>query len=187
MSRSFAQSPSLKFAAAADAEPVWPVCFCFLSQLLGFSLSFSLAYPLRIFICQSQLHARTPLFTSTTSKMSSTPLAGLANNNASSVQQREGEMGNLLSLENPVFCCYLFWATVLVVKMLLMSLLTALQRFRYKVSNDKYSPHHHICVLAQLMLPTAARSTAIGCAAQGKQHSQTKPTTSPYSTRICGL
>lgn len=80
--------------------------------------------------------------------MSSTPLAGLANNNASSLPQKEGEMGNLLSLENPVFCCYLFWATVLVVKMLLMSLLTALQRFRYKVSNDKYSPHHHICVLA---------------------------------------
>ncbi|XP_017870990.1 PREDICTED: microsomal glutathione S-transferase 1 isoform X2 [Drosophila arizonae] len=39
----------------------------------------------------------------------------------------------LLTLDNPVFCCYLFWATVLVVKMLLMSLLTALQRFRYKV------------------------------------------------------
>lgn len=150
MSRSFAQSPSLKFAAIV--EPVWPVCFCFLPQLLGFSLSFSfsfsLACPLRIFICQSQLYARAPLLTSTTSKMSSTPLAGLANNNASSVPQREGEMGNLLSLENPVFCCYLFWATVLVVKMLLMSLLTALQRFRYKVSNDKYSPHHHICVLA---------------------------------------
>lgn len=169
MSRSFAQSPSLKFAAIA--EPVWPVCFCFLSQLVGFSLGFSLAYPLRIlFICQSQLHARATLLTSTTSKMSSTPLAGLANNNASSVQQREGEMAILLSLENPVFCCYLFWATVLVVKMLLMSLLTALQRFRYKVSNDEYSPHHNICILAQLMLPTAAGSTAIGCAAQGKQH-----------------
>ncbi|EDV91943.1 GH24641 [Drosophila grimshawi] len=40
---------------------------------------------------------------------------------------------DLLTLENPVFCCYLFWATVLVVKMLLMSLLTALQRFRYKL------------------------------------------------------
>ncbi|XP_022231354.2 microsomal glutathione S-transferase 1 isoform X2 [Drosophila obscura] len=39
----------------------------------------------------------------------------------------------LYNLENPVFCCYLFWATVLVVKMLLMSLLTALQRFRYKI------------------------------------------------------
>ncbi|KAH8396018.1 hypothetical protein KR222_001878 [Zaprionus bogoriensis] len=51
--------------------------------------------------------------------------------NATSVPQ------DLLSLENPVFCCYLFWATVLVVKMLLMSLLTALQRFRYKVSTRR--------------------------------------------------
>ncbi|XP_017016925.2 microsomal glutathione S-transferase 1 isoform X1 [Drosophila kikkawai] len=39
----------------------------------------------------------------------------------------------LFTLDNPVFCCYLFWATVLVAKMLLMSLLTALQRFRYKI------------------------------------------------------
>lgn len=76
--------------------------------------------------------------------MSSTPLAGLVVNNASSVPHSEMN-ANLLSLENPVFCCYLFWATVLVVKMLLMSLLTALQRFRYKVSNV-YSPF--ICLLA---------------------------------------
>ncbi|XP_017074457.1 microsomal glutathione S-transferase 1 isoform X2 [Drosophila eugracilis] len=41
--------------------------------------------------------------------------------------------GDMFNLENPVFCCYLFWATVLVVKMLLMSLLTAVQRFRYKI------------------------------------------------------
>ncbi|XP_017074456.1 microsomal glutathione S-transferase 1 isoform X1 [Drosophila eugracilis] len=41
--------------------------------------------------------------------------------------------GDMFNLENPVFCCYLFWATVLVVKMLLMSLLTAVQRFRYKL------------------------------------------------------
>ncbi|XP_075154508.1 microsomal glutathione S-transferase 1 isoform X2 [Haematobia irritans] len=40
---------------------------------------------------------------------------------------------SLLSLENPVFCCFLLWTSVLVVKMLLMSLLTALQRFRNKV------------------------------------------------------
>ncbi|XP_075154507.1 microsomal glutathione S-transferase 1 isoform X1 [Haematobia irritans] len=40
---------------------------------------------------------------------------------------------SLLSLENPVFCCFLLWTSVLVVKMLLMSLLTALQRFRNKI------------------------------------------------------
>ncbi|XP_068141121.1 microsomal glutathione S-transferase 1-like isoform X2 [Drosophila tropicalis] len=44
-------------------------------------------------------------------------------------------MGNAttFTLDNPTFCCYLFWSTVLVAKMLLMSLLTALQRFRYKI------------------------------------------------------
>ncbi|XP_067638018.1 microsomal glutathione S-transferase 1-like [Eurosta solidaginis] len=40
---------------------------------------------------------------------------------------------NYLTLKNPVFCCFLFWASVLVIKMLLMSLLTAVQRFRYKI------------------------------------------------------
>ncbi|XP_014085325.1 microsomal glutathione S-transferase 1 isoform X2 [Bactrocera oleae] len=40
---------------------------------------------------------------------------------------------NYLTLDNPVFCCFLFWASVMVIKMLLMSLLTALQRFRNKV------------------------------------------------------
>ncbi|XP_030382343.1 microsomal glutathione S-transferase 1 [Scaptodrosophila lebanonensis] len=40
---------------------------------------------------------------------------------------------NFLTVDNPIFCCYLFWATALVVKMLFMSLLTALQRFRYKI------------------------------------------------------
>ncbi|XP_034668371.1 microsomal glutathione S-transferase 1 isoform X2 [Drosophila subobscura] len=39
----------------------------------------------------------------------------------------------LYSLDNPIFCCYVFWATVLVAKMLLMSTLTAVQRFRYKI------------------------------------------------------
>ncbi|XP_016924259.1 microsomal glutathione S-transferase 1 isoform X1 [Drosophila suzukii] len=52
-------------------------------------------------------------------------------NNAS--QQMMTSPGDMFNLENPVFCCYLFWATVLVVKMLLMSLLTAVQRFRYKL------------------------------------------------------
>nr|ALF04578.1 microsomal glutathione S-transferase 1 [Delia antiqua] len=40
---------------------------------------------------------------------------------------------SMLNLDNPVFCCFLFWSSVLVIKMLLMSLLTALQRFRFKV------------------------------------------------------
>ncbi|XP_061396674.1 microsomal glutathione S-transferase 1 [Musca vetustissima] len=40
---------------------------------------------------------------------------------------------SLLNLENRVFCCFLVWTSVLVGKMLLMSMLTALQRFRNKV------------------------------------------------------
>ncbi|XP_013117541.1 microsomal glutathione S-transferase 1 isoform X2 [Stomoxys calcitrans] len=44
---------------------------------------------------------------------------------------------SMLNLENPVFCCFLLWSSVLVVKMLLMSLLTALQRFRNKVFPNK--------------------------------------------------
>lgn len=39
----------------------------------------------------------------------------------------------LLSLTNPVFKSYTFWAGVLVIKMLAMSLLTAVQRFKTKV------------------------------------------------------
>ncbi|XP_005188654.1 microsomal glutathione S-transferase 1 [Musca domestica] len=39
---------------------------------------------------------------------------------------------NLLSSDNPVFCCYCFWAGLLVLKMLLMTLLTAARRFSKK-------------------------------------------------------
>jgi len=37
---------------------------------------------------------------------------------------------NLASFENPVFKSYIFWSSVLVLKMLIMSILTGLQRFR---------------------------------------------------------
>lgn len=37
---------------------------------------------------------------------------------------------NLLSKSNPVFGCYMFWTSLLIVKMLLMSLLTARQRMK---------------------------------------------------------
>uniref|UniRef100_A0A1A9VLG5 Microsomal glutathione S-transferase 1 n=1 Tax=Glossina austeni TaxID=7395 RepID=A0A1A9VLG5_GLOAU len=40
---------------------------------------------------------------------------------------------NFLSVENPVFCCFLFWSSVLVVKMLLMSAITGLQRIFFMV------------------------------------------------------
>lgn len=39
----------------------------------------------------------------------------------------------LLTLENNVFKAYLFWSAILVLKMLFMSLLTGLMRFRTMV------------------------------------------------------
>uniref|UniRef100_W8C8P6 Microsomal glutathione S-transferase 1 n=1 Tax=Ceratitis capitata TaxID=7213 RepID=W8C8P6_CERCA len=64
------------------------------------------------------------------------PLATLNTPNSAKTMD-EKVSGNFLTLENPVFCCFLFWASVLVIKMLLMSLLTALQRFRNKVFPNK--------------------------------------------------
>ncbi|XP_004524969.1 microsomal glutathione S-transferase 1 isoform X2 [Ceratitis capitata] len=64
------------------------------------------------------------------------PLATLNTPNSATTMD-EKLSGNFLTLENPVFCCFLFWASVLVIKMLLMSLLTALQRFRNKVFPNK--------------------------------------------------
>ncbi|XP_075157045.1 microsomal glutathione S-transferase 1 [Haematobia irritans] len=40
---------------------------------------------------------------------------------------------NLLSTDNPVFNCYCFWSSVLVIKMLMMTLLTASKRIKKKV------------------------------------------------------
>jgi len=83
--------------------------------------------------------------------------------------------GDMFNLENPVFCCYLFWATVLVVKMLLMSLLTAVQRFRYKVgytyinlfmSLHLLKGHHHSAIPF-----TAAGTRTAGTATQGINNS----------------
>lgn len=44
----------------------------------------------------------------------------------------------LLSLTNPVFKSFVFWVGVLVIKMLAMSLLTAIQRFKTKVRGGRY-------------------------------------------------
>ncbi|CRL04415.1 CLUMA_CG017501, isoform A [Clunio marinus] len=39
---------------------------------------------------------------------------------------------DILNFENPIFNAFVFWSTVLVLKMLLMSILTAMQRFKTK-------------------------------------------------------
>lgn len=43
-------------------------------------------------------------------------------------------MSKLLDLGNPVFSSYVLWSSVLVLKMLAMSLLTAVHRFKNQVS-----------------------------------------------------
>lgn len=39
----------------------------------------------------------------------------------------------IISLDNPIFSCYLFYVSLLTVKLLCMSTLTGLQRFRKQV------------------------------------------------------
>ena len=43
---------------------------------------------------------------------------------------------SLLTTDNPVFCCWVFWSCILVIKMLLMAPATGLQRFRKKVQRN---------------------------------------------------
>ncbi|XP_036319954.1 microsomal glutathione S-transferase 1-like isoform X2 [Rhagoletis pomonella] len=64
---------------------------------------------------------------------SARPLLAIYNEPPATEVESSSFATNLLTLDNPVFCCFLFWASILVMKMLLMSLLTALQRFRHKV------------------------------------------------------
>lgn len=42
-----------------------------------------------------------------------------------------------LSLTNQVFRAFVFWSTVMILKMLAMSILTAMQRFKNKVCRRK--------------------------------------------------
>lgn len=44
----------------------------------------------------------------------------------------------LISTKNPVFNTYIIWTSVLIIKMMLMSLFTAAQRFRTKVSHSLF-------------------------------------------------
>lgn len=48
-------------------------------------------------------------------------------------------MEQLLRPDNPVFAGYAFYSCILIIKMFLMSYLTALQRFRKKVSQEVYN------------------------------------------------
>jgi uncharacterized paraquat-inducible protein A len=52
----------------------------------------------------------------------------------------------LLSRSNPVFSAYVFYATILILKMLAMSALTARQRFKKKVRSSLVTNVCLICV-----------------------------------------
>jgi hypothetical protein len=53
----------------------------------------------------------------------------------------------LLSRNNPVFSAYVFYSTILLLKMLAMSLLTARQRMRKRVRNVAITSSVHLCSL----------------------------------------
>ncbi|XP_065363096.1 microsomal glutathione S-transferase 1 isoform X2 [Calliphora vicina] len=78
----------------------------------------------------------------------SAPLNGhgfMEMSSASSTTSNKLNYFSMLNLDNPVFCCFLFWTSVLVIKMLLMSLLTALQRFRFKIfANQEDLVFHNV-------------------------------------------
>lgn len=50
-------------------------------------------------------------------------------------KNKSTKMSKLLELSNPVFSSYVLWSSILVLKMLAMSILTAVQRFKNGVSN----------------------------------------------------
>lgn len=52
----------------------------------------------------------------------------------------------ILDLDNPVLRSYLLWSSVLIVKTMLMSLLTAFHRFKNGVSVHTYNTYPILCV-----------------------------------------
>jgi uncharacterized membrane protein len=50
----------------------------------------------------------------------------------------------LLSINNPVFSAFVFYSTILIIKVLAMAPLTARQRFRKKVRNVAIASSHFV-------------------------------------------
>jgi len=101
------------------------------------------------------------------------------NNNTMNMASKD-----LLTLDNPVFCCYLFWATVLVAKMLLMSLLTALQRFRYKVTFFHFISNRRKSKVHNLTFHSCWASFHWVCGARYKDQSQVNQSTDSLSLTL---
>lgn len=75
----------------------------------------------------------------------------------------------LLSLTNPVFKSYTFWAGVLVIKMLAMSLLTGLQRFKTKVR----AAREHLSGIGTGAVPGLGSKSGVMGESEGPQRLQT--------------
>lgn len=59
--------------------------------------------------------------------------------------QNPKEVFELLSLKNSVFTTYIVWTSILVIKLMFMSVLTGIQRARTKVSFSRYKFHVLFC------------------------------------------
>lgn len=64
------------------------------------------------------------------------PAAAAAAANATNPMMMMPKLADFMAYDNPVFRNYCFWTAILVIKMLLMSILTLVQRFRTKVSHE---------------------------------------------------
>lgn len=70
------------------------------------------------------------------------PAAAAAPANATNPMMMMPKLADFMAYDNPVFRNYCFWTAILVIKMLLMSILTLVQRFRTKVCEKKIT---YIC------------------------------------------
>lgn len=75
----------------------------------------------------------------------------------------------LLSLTNPVFKSYTFWTGVLVIKMLAMSLLTGLQRFKTKVRATR----EHLSGIGTGTVPGLGSKSGVMGESEGPERLQT--------------
>lgn len=95
----------------------------------------------------AQTHTHLPVFRTQEAKLvASLPVNGVhiscdtvlirsaLNSPFESIPNKISKMSKLLELSNPVFSSYVLWSSILVLKMLAMSLLTAVQRFKNQVS-----------------------------------------------------
>lgn len=73
-----------------------------------------------------------------------------SNQNSNYSDKKMTQLLDNLKYENPVLRAYVFWSSILIIKMLLMSFLTGMKRFATKVNLEKFS--HEIITKKWLIL-----------------------------------